>query len=358
MRPRTAALFHHPHQHKEAANLRDRTVHPDCLDHLPATSHNRTDIRVRPQRIQTLPRPQAVALVDNDRGVEHIAHQPRQGINLRCHLHAIVVLQSILSPVDPHTVVLTRMLAANRAAAEIIRANGILVQCLDHQRCQAQECWEDQEHRRHQQRQQRQQRLQRGAIGTPLRSLQNQLQEDQTLRQWGLHKDIQDHTRDPIRDHTLDPPQVPILGVPQAPILDHHQDHTMDLLQIPTLDLHQDPTRDLPKAHTQEDVPTALWDTECRLQVAEIHRRRHYHHPVWMESDQGRQCLGTVARAEVDLLDHHQLTLDEPHQQIQLDHRMSVEGARAFHVIRAQEVHHEPGAEQGVGQGAGADTGV
>ncbi|KAH7036580.1 hypothetical protein BKA57DRAFT_442382 [Linnemannia elongata] len=265
------------------------------------------------------------------------AHQPRQGINLRCHLHAIVVLQSILSPVDPHTVVLTRMLAANRAAAEIIRANGILVQCLDHQRCQAQECWEDQEHRRHQQRQQRQQRLQRGATGTPLRSLQNQLQEDQTLRQWGLHKDIQDLTRYPIRDHTLDPPQVPILGVPQAPILDHHQDHTMDLLQIPTLDLHQDPTRDLPKAHTQEDVPTALWDTECRLQVAEIHRRRHCPHPVWMESDQGRQCLGTVARAEVDLLDHHQLTLDEPHQQIQLDHRMSVEGARAFHVIRAQE---------------------
>lgn len=77
-----------------------------------------------------------------------------------------------------------------------------------------------------------------------------------------------------------------------------------------------------------------------------------------MESGQGRQCLGTVARAEVALLDHHQQTLDEPHQQIPLDHRVNVEGARAFHVIRAQEVHREQGVEQGVGQGAGADTGA
>lgn len=76
-----------------------------------------------------------------------------------------------------------------------------------------------------------------------------------------------------------------------------------------------------------------------------------------MESGQRHQRLGTVARAEADLLDHHQ-TLDEPHHQIQLDHRVSVEGARAFHVIRAQEVHREQGVEQGVGQGAGADTGA
>ncbi|KAG9067560.1 hypothetical protein KI688_012344 [Linnemannia hyalina] len=147
-----------------------------------------------------------------------------------------------------------------------MRVNGILVQCLDHQRCQARECWEDQEYRH---RQQRQQRQQRGATGTPLKSLHTQHQEDQTLRQWGLLKDIQDHTRGPILNHTLEPPQVPILGVPQAPILDHHQDHTLDLPQDPTLDLHQDRIQDLPQALTQEDVPSARWGTEGHLQEQE-----------------------------------------------------------------------------------------